>query len=259
METASLISVPTLLLAAAVGAAAGYVGAFMILRRLALVGDALTHVALPGLGAALTLGFNPFLGAFTALTAAVVGVWFIETRTRLYMEALVGVFFTIALAVGILITPEPELFEALFGDIADITPLAALAGIAVAGAAMVTMSRLQPALLATTIAPDLAKTYRVSVRRTELSFLLVMATTVAIGITAVGTLLMGALVIIPAITAKRLAKSFRSYATMSIVAGISSAVIGVLIAARSGIPPGVAVVLVGATLFSASLLVKPQR
>jgi len=104
-----------------VGIASGYLGSFMILRRMALVGDALSHVALPGLAIALLLNVNPFLGAFVTLFTGIVAIWLIENKTELPTKALVGLFFTFSLAVGILITPHEDILEALFGDIQKIS------------------------------------------------------------------------------------------------------------------------------------------
>src|SRR2546422_10773625 len=106
-----------------VGFAAGYVGSLMVLKRMALVGDALSHVALPGLALGILFNFNPFLGAFAFLFAAAILTWYIERTTRLFPESIVGVLFVTALAVGILITPEGDLLEALFGDITTVTLL----------------------------------------------------------------------------------------------------------------------------------------
>src|SRR3972149_4318490 len=103
-----------------VGASSGYIGSFMVLKRMSLVGDALSHVALPGMAIALLYGFSPIYGALIALSLAVVGIWYLGQHSEVYPEALVGVFFTASLAIGILITPEPELLEALFGNIESI-------------------------------------------------------------------------------------------------------------------------------------------
>ena len=89
-----------------VGFAAGYVGSLMVLKRMALVGDALSHVALPGLALGILFNFNPFLGAFAFLFAGAILTWYIERTTRLFPESIVGVLFVTALAVGILITHD---------------------------------------------------------------------------------------------------------------------------------------------------------
>src|SRR5207244_11141816 len=113
-----------------VGFAAGYVGSLMVLKRMALVGDSLSHVALPGLALGILLNFNPFLGAFGFLFAAAILTWYIEKTTRLFPESIVGVLFVTALAVGILITPEVDLLEALFVDITTVTLVDTLLDIA---------------------------------------------------------------------------------------------------------------------------------
>ena len=90
MEHQFLIS---LIVGIAVGAASGFLGSFMILKRMALVGDALTHVALPGIGLALILGFNPFIGAFVLLFLAMILIWKLEQRTDLPIETIGRHFF----------------------------------------------------------------------------------------------------------------------------------------------------------------------
>src|SRR5207247_11243718 len=96
-----------------VGFAAGYVGSLMVLKRMALVGDALSHVALPGLALGLRFNFNPFLAAFGFLFAAAVLTWYIEKTTRLFPESIVGVLFVTALAVGGLIVRDVYVLAAL--------------------------------------------------------------------------------------------------------------------------------------------------
>src|SRR5438105_1865220 len=103
-----------------VGGAAGYLGSLMVTRRMALVGDALSHVALPGLALGMLFNFDPFVGAFLAVFAAMIATWYIERLTKLSVESIVGVLFVLALSVGILLTPQVDLLEALFGDISQV-------------------------------------------------------------------------------------------------------------------------------------------
>jgi len=253
MFSANFPSLSLFAVAVSVGGAAAFVGAFMVLRRMALVGDALTHVALPGIGLAIRFGINPFLGAFTLLLAAITAIWALQTKTRLYTEALVGLFFTASLAIGILLTPEPDLFESLFGDITRLTGAAAVVSSVAAIAALGLLIRISPRLLLVTLSSDLAKTNGVSVARTNLLYLILVALVVALGIGTIGTLLMGALVIVPPLAAKNFGGGFRRYAALSIVFGVISSAIGVFLAAAYGVPPGAAVVLVGSLLFVLSL------
>src|SRR3990170_686897 len=121
----------SLLIGIFVGISAGYVGSLMVLEKMALVGDALSHVALPGLAIGILFNFNPFIGAFAFLFVSAVIIWHVQRVTRISFEALVGTSFTLALAIGIMIIPEPELLEALFGDITQVTLIDAVAAAAI--------------------------------------------------------------------------------------------------------------------------------
>ncbi|PIU61593.1 ABC transporter, partial [archaeon CG07_land_8_20_14_0_80_38_8] len=94
-----------------VGGVSGYLGSLMITKRMALVGDALGHVALPGIGLALFFGLDVSIGAVFFLLIGVLIIWFLESRTNLSAEALVGVLFVVSLALGFLIIPDFELLE----------------------------------------------------------------------------------------------------------------------------------------------------
>lgn len=239
-----------------VGAASAYLGSIMVLKRLALVGDALSHVALPGIAVALTYHLNPFLGAFTALALGVVLIWQIEQRTTIPTEAIVGLIFSSALAIGILITPEPELLEALFGDISKVNLTDTIFAVIASLAIFLVIFLIRKKLLLSLVAPDLAKSQGVKVDLLNLIFLFLVAGAVALGVKVVGSLLMGSLVIIPAVSAKNIASNMKSYGFVSAVFGMASAVGGILIASHYGLLPGPLVVLTSAGIFLFTLAFK---
>src|SRR6516162_3011882 len=105
----------SLLLSIAMAAAAGLVGCFAVMRRMALAADALSHVALPGIGMAMALHINPVFGAVSMLFFGGLLVWAVEGKTRVGTETVIGVLFSIALAVGSMTTSGEDLIEALFG------------------------------------------------------------------------------------------------------------------------------------------------
>lgn len=238
-----------LIVAIFVGGAAGALGAFMIMRRMALVGDALTHIALPGMGLALLWGYNPFLGAFVFLFLGVLGIWWLKGYTSLPFEALVGIFFTASLAVGVLLVPDEELMEALFGNISSLTRLDAVFSVLFALGVFGGIILLRSSLIMTMISENIARAERISVSRTNLIYLMLVAVVVALGVKFVGTLLMGALVIIPAAAAQNIARSFSQYVMLAAFFGVLSAAGGVLLYAFSGFPPGPLVVSVAVSFF----------
>lgn len=245
-----------LAVSALVGATAAYIGSFMVLKRMALVGDALSHVALPGLAIALTLHFAPMLGAFIALTIAVLGVWFFEETSEIYSEALVGIFFTFSLALGVLITPEPELLEALFGDISKISFNEGLLIILFSILIIIVTKLISQRLTLGIVSDELEKTVRVSSKQINLIYLFLVGAIVALGVKFIGTLLMGALVIIPASSAKNISKSMQSFYLLSMLFGAVSALLGVLIANYYRIPSGPIVVMVNVFIFLLTYLIK---
>lgn len=246
-----------LLTGAAVGAASGYLGSFMIIKRMSLVGDALSHVALPGMAIAIMWHISPVIGALLALTLAVVGIWYLQNRSTVYPDALVGIFFTASLSIGILITPQPDLLEALFGDIATISSLESLLAIVFSIILVLLTWTISRKLLLTTISEDLAKTTGINVSMVNLAYYLLVGAIVALGVKFVGTLLTGALVIIPAAAAKNISSSLTSYSVLSAILGLVSAVIGVILAQTTGFSPGPTVVLTSVTIFIFTLFLKP--
>ena len=239
-----------------VGAAAGYLGSFMVLKRMSLVGDALSHVALPGMAIALTWHISPLIGAFVALFITVIGIWHLQETSTVYPDALVGIFFTAALSIGILITPEPELLEALFGNLEKITSLESIAAILCSALLILITSLMSKKLLLGVISEDLAKSTGIATRKTNLIYYLLVGTVVALGVKFVGTLLMGALVIIPAATAKNFSRNLGSFQGWATVLGCASAVFGVTYSRCLQIPSGPIVVLTSIFFFTLTYLGK---
>lgn len=247
-----------LIVAALVGASSGYLGSFMVLKRMSLVGDALSHVALPGIAVALTFGINPMLGALLALILATFGIWYLGEHSEVYPEALVGIFFTASLSIGLLITPEPELLEALFGDIDKIGVTDGVMTTIGALVIFVFTLAISKKLILGIVSEDLAKSQGINVSKINLAYLLLVALVVALGVKFLGTLLTGAMVIIPAVAAKNLSKSIMQFQWLAVVLGVVSAILGIFTAKYFVISSGPAVVLVSVFLFLLSYIFKSK-
>ncbi|MBV8841724.1 MAG: metal ABC transporter permease [Bryobacterales bacterium] len=98
------MSTEYLLVSVAMAVAAGLVGCFAVVRRMALAADALSHVALPGIGLALALHVNSVFGAVAMLFFGALLVWAMERKARVGTETVIGVLFSVALAIGSLMT-----------------------------------------------------------------------------------------------------------------------------------------------------------
>jgi ABC-type Mn2+/Zn2+ transport system permease subunit len=238
-----------------VGSTAGYLGSIMVSKHMALVGDALSHVALPGLALGILFNFNPFIGAFAFLAATVIVTWYLQKSTTLSVEAIIGVLFVLALAIGILITPQVDLLEALFGDVSKITFTDTIITVLVSVSVIFVTKTIYQKLAVSMISKELAIASRIKVERINLIYLFLVAIIVALGIKEVGTLLVGALVIVPAAAAKNISSTLSSYSLMSAIFGLASATSGVILSSYVNLPAGPLVVIVGAAIFAGGVVV----
>ncbi len=245
--------VTDLLVSGAMAVAAGLVGCFAILRRMTLAADALSHVALPGIGIALALHVHPLFGAIAMLAFGALTVWALENQSRLSTETIIGVVFSVALAVGSLMTSGDALVDALFGGAAPLGGIEALVGIAAAIAVSAFIVLQRHRLVVALVSPDLARTAQVDPRRLNLLYLQAFALTVALGLRYLGVLLMGSLIIIPAATAKRLSRNLTEMLILAVVIAVAVTEAGTLVAAWLGREPGPVIVILGGLVFLASL------
>ncbi|MGD0071933.1 MAG: metal ABC transporter permease [Candidatus Bathyarchaeia archaeon] len=247
----------SLFLSIFVGVSAGYLGSLMVLEKMALVGDALSHVALPGLAIGVAFKFNPFIGAFAFLFISAALIWHLQRITKISFEALVGAMFTLALAIGIILFPNLDALEAaLFGDISQVTMVDAIVASAVCVIAIVLTKVIYSKLVLAMISEDLAISKGINVARTNLLYLFLVSVVVAIGIQIVGTLLVGFLVIVPAIAAKNLSSDMRRYSLLSAVFGAVTSFSGILLWGLSGFTfPGPLVVFSGIVIFAVTIVI----
>jgi ABC-type Mn2+/Zn2+ transport system permease subunit len=215
-----------MLLSAAMAVAAGLIGCFAVMRRMALAGDALSHVALPGVGLALALHVHPVFGAAATLFFGALLVWKIEDRSHIATETVVGVIFSAALAVGSMIMSGEDLIEALLGSTDVLSWPEVVFGLAGATAVIVFVVSQKDALVIALVSRDIARTAGVDTRRLNLIYLQVFALTVALGLRYLGILLMGSLIIIPAATAKHLSRNLNQMLALAALFAVAATAAG---------------------------------
>jgi len=240
-------------LSGAMAIAAGLVGCFAVMRRMTLAADALSHVALPGIGIALALHIHPIFGAAAMLAFGALTVWALEDQTRLSTETIIGVVFSVALAAGSLMTSGDELVESLFGRKGSLGWTEALLGMAGAVAVSAFIVSQKHRLVVALISPDIARTAGVDPRRLNLFYLQAFALTVALGLRYLGVLLMGSLIIIPAATAKRLSRNLTEMLVISAVVALVVTELGSLAAAWLHRETGPVIVILAGLVFILSL------
>ena len=250
------MNVETLVLSAATAVSAGLIGCFAVMRRMTLAADALSHVALPGIGIALALHIHPLLGATAALFFGALLVWALEDRGRIATETLVGVVFSAALAIGAMITSGHDLVEALFGDPGALGWPEVVFGLAATAGVVSFVVRYKDSLVVALVSPDIARTVGIDVRRLNLLYLQMFALTVALGLRYLGVLLMGSLIIIPAATAKLLSKDLTGMLSIAVITAVAVTVFGSLLAVEMQRQTGPVIVTLAAFVFFCAVLAR---
>ncbi|MDE2451464.1 MAG: metal ABC transporter permease [Gammaproteobacteria bacterium] len=244
----------SLALSALMAVAAGLIGSFAVMRRMVLAADPMSHIALPGIGIALILRVNPLWGALALLLLGAVLIWAVERRIRIATEAVIGVTFAVALAVGSIITSGEELIDALLGAPGTLTLSEAAFGIVGSLIVIGFVLSQRNALVVRLVSPEIALTSAVDVARLDLYFLLAFALTIGLGLRFLGVLLMGSLIIIPAAIARRFARSLGTMLTISVAVAVVATGAGAYVASLAHRPSGPFIVMVAGALFFLSLL-----
>lgn len=236
-----------------VALAAAPLGCFVVWRRMAYFGDATAHASVLGVALALALSVPVFWGALLVALAMASLVSLLATKGS-SMDTLLGVMSHSALAIGLvavsfLPTVRLDLMAYLFGDILAVGwgDIALIWG----GAACVVaiMAARWDALLTATLSPDLARSVGINPAREQLVLTLALATTVAVAIKVVGVLLIVALLIIPAATARRVARSPEQMALVAALIGSGSALGGLAASFWGDTPTGPSIVVCATILF----------
>jgi ABC-type Mn2+/Zn2+ transport system permease subunit len=239
-----------------IGGVAGYLGSLMITKRMGLVGEPLGHLALPGVGLALAYQFNVFLGALLAIILAEIFILFLQIKTKSPLEALTGLVFTTGVALGFLILPfsdEHQLEEALVGDITKISFFDTILSVVLSVLVFLIIRRIYSKILLFEISEDLAKTEGINVEKYNFIYLSCIAFIVALTVKLVGGLLPVALMVIPSLTAKNIAKNINQYSLGSLIFGMLSAISGILIYNFTKLSAGLMIVISGFLFFIISL------
>ncbi len=243
--------------------AAGLLGCFVVWRRMAYFGDATAHAAV--LGVALALGFNISIFAGVAVVALAMSLLIYALAERdASIDTLLGVLAHGALALGLVAVAlipgqRIDLDAYLFGDVVTVTrwDLAVIWGGALLVSAVLWWN--WSALLTATLSPDLAYAAGINPRREQLILTLLLAAVVAVAIKVVGALLITALLIIPAATARRYAHTPERMALLSVAIGILAAIAGLRVALLLDTPVGPSIICIAALMFAVATIGEQLR
>lgn len=251
----------------ALAVSAGPIGVFLMLRRMSLVGDAMSHAILPGVAIGfLAAGLNVFamtLGGLAAglLIAVLAGA--VSRATALQEDASLAVFLLVSLALGVVIVTVKgidveQLMEFLFGEMAAKMSAEKLVVIAVnATVSTLALALIYRPLVLDCVDPGFLRSVSRAGGLAHLTFLALLVLNLISAFHALGTLLGIGIIIVPAAVARFWSRDISTMIALAVATALLSGWSGVLFAFHAGIPSGPAVTLVAGALYAVSVLFGP--
>ncbi len=249
-----------------IGFTNGFLGAYVVLRRLALVADALSHSMLPGLAlAAMLIGLNPaglLLGGLFAAIFVALGGHLIASSSRVKDETAVAALYILAFALGIALIKyarvKVSLEHFLFGNILGISDGDLWTSYAISALTLLSLVALQRPLMVSLFEPSVARTQGINVGMLLALIIMLIVLAMVSSLQAVGVLLSLGLLVLPAATVYLLCDSYAAISWGGGIIGMAGAVSGLLISFWANIPSGPAIVMVLGALFLAAYLFGPK-
>lgn len=253
----------SLVIAILVGIICAVVGSYLMVQRLALLGDAISHSVLPGLAIAFIVGANIFVGAFMAGVLSTLLIALIRSRSPIKEDTAMGIVFSTFFALGVtLITivqkeNKIDLNHFLFGNIlgvssSDVVNCAVISLIVVA-----VVFLLFKELQFYTFDPIGAQAAGLPVNLLNFGLMILIALTIVASLKAVGVILVLALLVIPGATAYLLVKRLHQVMLLGATIGIIASISGMYLSFYQNLPSGPAIVLVSAGFFTLAFLLSP--
>ncbi|GAB4245956.1 MAG: metal ABC transporter permease [Candidatus Methylacidiphilales bacterium] len=252
-----------LLGACLVSLACATIGVFVVLRRMAFLGDALAHTVMPGIVLAHFQQVNLFLGALTASLLSAIGIGWLSRRDSIREDTAIGIVFTGMFALGILYMSARRSFRdfthILFGNVIGITDqdvvLLAVVATVVLGGILLLFKELE----LTSFDPRYAAVIGLSSSKVRFALLILCALAVVAAIQAVGVLLTMALLITPAATAGQLTRRLIPMLGVSVLVALFSCLVGLYASYYADLASGATIVLTSIGCFLVSLLLGAGR
>jgi manganese/iron transport system permease protein/iron/zinc/copper transport system permease protein len=246
-----------LIIATLAGALCGLIGVFVVLRGMSYIGHGLSHAVFGGAALAAVLNLNYFIGAgFWGLASGLM-IGRVSRKRIIGADAAIGVITTASFAMGLALQArfgqaKRSIDAVLFGNVLGVftSDILAVAGVGILS--LVVIVGLYRKLLFATFDPEVAGVSGVSVPAMEAVLMVLLSATILVTVRVIGVLLISALLVLPAVTARLLTNSFGRMLWLSPVLGAIFGGIGMYISWYADVPSGAVIILAGTLVFIAA-------
>jgi zinc transport system permease protein len=244
-----------------VGVLCAMLGLFLVLRKLSLIGDGLSHVSFGAIALGLFFGIYPF---YVAIPVTLIASWFIlrlTRKARIYGDAAIGIVSAVGVAAGVTLASlsrgfNVDLFSYLFGNILTISPTEVYLSLGLSLVVLLAIILFYNDLFSVTFDEEYARISGIRTERINVVLTSLTAVTVVLAIKVVGIMLVSALLILPAVTALQIARGFRGAMLLAVLFAVVSVLVGTTVSFFLNLPAGATIVLCSAVFFGAALVVR---
>lgn len=253
-----------LIAAILVGIICGVIGCFIILRGMALMGDAISHAVLPGIVIAYMIGASFFIGAVITGVLTALGIGYISQNSRIKDDSAIGILFTAAFALGVVLNStlkgtSVNLWNILFGNVLGVsrTDLWITFGMGIFVIVMIIL--FYRPLLLSTFDPTMAKATGLPVKFIHYMLMLLLSLVTVASLQTVGIILVVAMLITPGATAYLLTDRLSIMLVLAAIFGVISGVVGLYYSVLFDVSSGSTIVLVASILFGLAFFFSPKQ
>jgi zinc transport system permease protein len=236
------------------------IGIIVVLKRLSMIGDALSHSSLAGVAAGLILGINPIVGAGAACVAAALSIEAIRKKLPKYAEMSIAIILSASVGLaGVLsgfVKNAANFNSFLFGSIVAVSNFEMILVVCVSCAVMAAFVLLYKELFYVALDERAARIAGVPVRTVNFVFTVLTAATVAVASRTVGALIVSAMMVVPTACAMQFGKSYKQTVIASIAFAVAFTAVGLFVSYYARLKPGGTIVLLGVACFLLILLAK---
>ncbi|MEB5781933.1 metal ABC transporter permease [Staphylococcus pseudoxylosus] len=246
-----------------IGMICGVIGCFIVLRSLALMGDAISHAVLPGVAISYMIGINFFYGAVVFGVLAALGIGFVNQNSKIKSDSSIGIVFSSFLALGVLLITKAQsaidLTEILFGNVLTVKPEDRTITFIVVAIVLIVIIVFYKEFLLSSFDPTMAAASGLPVKFIHYTLMILLTLVTVASLQTVGVILVVSLLITPASTAYLLTKRLSTMILTSALIGMVSSVIGLFFSVSFNLPSGVVIVLVITIIFIITFFLAPKN
>lgn len=230
-------------------------GLFLVLRKMSMIGDGLSHVSFGAIALGLFFGVYPLYVAVPVVIIASLLILQLSQKARMYGDAAIGIVSAVGIAVGVILASisggfNIDLFSYLFGNILAIGSSEVIFSLILSLCVLLALFVLYWDLFSVTFDEEYARTTGIKTSLIQSLLTVLTAITVILSVRVVGVMLVSALLILPAVTALQLSRRFTSAMIVSSLCASVSVFVGIPLSFFFDLPTGASIVLLNAFFFA---------